>query len=85
MFVATAFQSRLPRHLVVGAVALLGAVAGPLLGLAWRDALALAAAVQRLVLVATGRWRSAHTWGTQVPRGSAEAMPGDGDAFGSTR
>ena len=85
MFVASAFQLRLPRHLVVGVVALVGALAGPLLGLAWRDALALAAAVLGIVLVATGAAAlGLHLRDREVPR-SAEATSGDGGAFGSTR
>lgn len=54
MFVASWRQLGLPRHLVVGLVSLAGALAGPLLGLLWRDSLALAAAVLGAALVTAG-------------------------------
>lgn len=53
-FPASAFQRRPARHLLVGVVGLAGALAGPSLGLAWRDALAFVAADLGLALVATG-------------------------------
>lgn len=54
LFVASSVQLRIPRHLVVGLVSLVGGVAGPLLDFPWRDTFALAAAVQGGVLVAAG-------------------------------
>jgi hypothetical protein len=42
---------QVPRHLLSGTIALAGAVAGPLLGYAWRDSLALAAAVLGAALI----------------------------------
>lgn len=53
-FVISALLNRLPRHFLAGAIGLAGALAGPLLNLAWRDSLALAAAVTGFVLLADG-------------------------------
>jgi len=53
-FVASWRRLGLPRHLAIGLAGLAGAVAGPLLGLAWRDALALAAATLGSALIVSG-------------------------------
>jgi hypothetical protein len=53
-FVISGLLYRVPRHLFAGAIGFAGAAAGPLLGLAWLDSLALAAAVISLVLIADG-------------------------------
>lgn len=58
-FLLSGVIHRVPRHLVVGLVALAGAVAGPLLGIAWRDSLALAAAVLGVALIVVNHRRSA--------------------------
>jgi hypothetical protein len=53
-FVISGLLNRLPRHLIAGIIGAAGAAAGPLLGLAWRDSLALAAAVLGVVLLVDG-------------------------------
>ncbi len=50
-FVISGLLNRMPRHLLAGVI---GAVAGPMLGLAWRDSLALSAAVLGVVLIVDG-------------------------------
>jgi hypothetical protein len=53
-FVISGLLNRLPRHLLAGFICAAGAAAGPLLGFAWRDSLALAAAVLGVVLLVDG-------------------------------
>jgi hypothetical protein len=53
-FVISGLLNRMPRHLLAGVIAAAGAVAGPMLGLAWRDSLALSAAVLGVVLIVDG-------------------------------
>lgn len=51
---SSAWRFGLPRLAVAGSVGLVGATMGPLLGLAWRDSVALAAALLGAALAVTG-------------------------------